>query len=106
MSRRSVLVASVVALSSVILLFPPGASASTADGDQPGQAIESSATALPGGQSLMSDTVLDAAGQVVSAAEHAVDNGRFGAAADEGHGFSCVSDGYAPGFRAYDRWEA
>jgi hypothetical protein len=106
MSRRSLLVASVAVLSSVTLLFPVGASASTADGDQPGQTIESSATALPGGQSLISDTVLDAAGQVVSTAEHTVANGQFRAAADEGHGFSCVSDGYAPGFRAYDRWEA
>src|SRR5581483_5123655 len=99
MSRRSLLVASVAALSSLTLLIPTGASASTADGDEPGQTIESSATALPGGQSLVSDTVLDAA-------EHTVANGQFRAAADEGHGFSCVSDGYAPGFQAYDRWEA
>jgi hypothetical protein len=99
MSRRSLLVASVAALSTLTLLLPPGASASTADGDQPGQTIESSATALPGGQSLISDTVLDAAGQVVSIAERKVENG-FRATADDGHGFSCVSDGYAPGFRA------
>ena len=99
MSRRSLLVASVAVLSSVTLVVPTGASASTADGDQPGQTIESSATALPGGQSLISDTMLDAAGQVVSVAQRTADNGQFRAAADEGHGFSCVSDGQAPGFR-------
>jgi hypothetical protein len=102
MSRRPLLAAAVVALTTVVSTAAPA----SADGDQPGQSVESSATALPGGATLVTDTVLDAAGRIVSVATQTVRNGSFRAAADDHMPFACVSEGYRSGFTAYPRKEA
>src|SRR5690349_15834637 len=86
MSRRSRVAVSLVALSSTLLLLAPSATAST-EGDQPGETVESSATALPGGSSQVTNTILDAAGQVVSVTTQTLQNANFRAAAAEG--FTC-----------------
>ena len=103
MSRRSRVAASLVALASTALLAP-SATASTA-GDQPGESVESSATALPGGTTQVTNTVLDAAGRVVSSTTQTVTNGSFRAASAEG-AFTCVSEGHRAGFTAHHRHEA
>lgn len=79
MSRHSRLAVSLVALASTVLLAPSPATAST-QGDQPGETVESSATAL-GGTTEVTNTVLDAAGRVVSTTTETVRNPAFRAAA-------------------------
>jgi hypothetical protein len=103
MSRRSRVVASLVTLASTVLLAPTPATAS-ADGSQPGETVESSATALPGGSTRVTHTVLDAAGRVVSTATETLRNPTFRAASAEG--FTCVSEGHRAGFIAHERREA
>jgi hypothetical protein len=102
MSRRSRVAVSLVALASTVLLAPTPATAST-EGDQPGETVESSATALPGGSSQVTNTVLDASGQVVSVTTQTLRNANFRAAAE---GFTCISEGNKAGFTAHERREA
>lgn len=104
MSRRSRVAASLVALTSTVLLAPSPATASTA-GDQPGESVESSATALPGGITQVTNTVLDAAGKVVSTTTETLRNPTFRAASADGP-FTCISEGHRAGFTPHERKEA
>jgi hypothetical protein len=103
MSRRSRVAISLVALASTTLLAPTPATAST-EGDQPGESVESSATALPGGSTLVTHTVHDATGRAVSTTTETVRNPNFRAASAEG--FTCVSEGDKAGFTPHERREA
>jgi hypothetical protein len=98
MSRRCLPVVPLLVLTGTMFLAPVDALAQGSQRDQKGMTTESWAQARPDGTTLVSETVLDARRKVVSSTRKTVKNEVFRAAAEEHSSFTCVSDGYAPGF--------